>query len=94
MKRWSGNSVLGALNQHHVGQAPLTDLYSTDELCGRNPLVSVELAHKLSEASKLWHSAGGERALGTADLSCFLPMPRLGSWSWQVSKQASLTVCS
>ena len=75
-------------------QAPLTDLYSASELCGRSPLVSVELAHKLAEASTLWRSAGGERALGTADLSCFLPVPRLGSWSWQVSEQASLTACS
>ena len=82
------------LNQYSVMQAPLTDLYSAAELCGRSPLVSVELAHKLAEASTLWRSAGGERALGTADLSCFLPMPRLGSWSWQVSEQASLTACS
>ena len=66
-------------------QAPLTDLYSATELCGRSPLVSVELAHKLAEASTLWRSAGGERALGPADLSCFLPVQHCFWYGGQVT---------
>ena len=63
-------------------QAPLADLFSRRDL--EQAPVRRNLWQCLLQVHDLWDEAGGERALGTADLSCFLPMPKLGSWSWQV----------
>ena len=64
-------------------QAPLADLFSRREL--EQAPVGNDLGRCLLHVHDLWEQAGGERSLGTADLSCFLPVPKLGSWSWQVS---------
>ena len=73
-------------------QAPLADLFSRREL-ERAP-VGKDFGRCLLQVHNLWEKAGGERTLGTADLSCFLPMPKLGSWSWQVTSPPCLShVC-
>jgi len=63
-------------------QAPVADLYSRREL--EQAPGGRELGSRLLQVHELWEQAGGERRLGTSDLSCFLPVPKLGSWSWQV----------
>ena len=65
-------------------QAPLADLFSRREL--ERAATTNELRSSLLRVHELWNSAGGERSLGTYDLACFMPVPGLGSWSWQVRK--------
>ena len=65
-------------------QAPLADLYSRRELGRAAP--ANQLRSSLLRVHELWDSAGGERSMGTSDLACFVPVPGLGSWSWQVRK--------
>lgn len=63
-------------------QAPLADLFSRQELGRASP--ANKLRSSLLRVHELWDGAGGERSLGTSDLACFVPVPGLGSWSWQV----------
>lgn len=69
-------------------KAPLADLFSRREL--EQAPMRKDFGRCLLQVHDIWEKAGGERTLGTADLSCFLPMPKLGSWSWQVAPQSSL----